>query len=82
MPPRKKQEEPLEQSLAKLEKIVASLESGEVPLEKSIELYEEGRKLGADCLERLENLERRVQLVREGADGTLETEDFGGQDED
>ncbi|MDK2970247.1 MAG: exodeoxyribonuclease small subunit [Candidatus Sumerlaeota bacterium] len=82
MPPRKKDEQPLEKSLEKLEEIVARLESGEVPLEKSIGLYEEGRKLGTDCLARLEGLERRVQLVREGADGKLETEEFENQEED
>ncbi|MBX3728475.1 MAG: exodeoxyribonuclease VII small subunit [Candidatus Sumerlaeia bacterium] len=72
---------PLEKSLERLEEIVAKLESGEVSLEKSIELYEEGRRLGGECLERLEVLERRVQLVRERADGTLETEEFEDADE-
>jgi exodeoxyribonuclease VII small subunit len=72
---------PLEKTLERLEEIVARLESGEVSLEKSIELYEEGRRLGGECLERLEVLERRVQLVRERADGTLETEEFKDADE-
>jgi exodeoxyribonuclease VII small subunit len=73
---------PLEKSLEKLEEIVAKLESGEVPLEKSIALYEEGRRLGGECLQRLESLEKRVQIVRERADGKLETESFGGAEED
>ncbi|MBI5154985.1 exodeoxyribonuclease VII small subunit [Candidatus Poribacteria bacterium] len=72
----KQKDVPLEKSLERLEKIVEQLESGEVPLEKSIELYEEGCRLGRACLTRLDGLEKQVQLVREGAEGQLETEDF------
>jgi exodeoxyribonuclease VII small subunit len=67
---------PLEKSLEKLEVIVEKLESGETSLEKAITLYEEGRKLGAQCLAQLEGLEKRVQLVRETADGGLVSEPF------
>jgi exodeoxyribonuclease VII small subunit len=73
--------EPLEKRLARLEAIVERLESGEVALEKSIDLYEEGRALAAGCLEALEALEQRVRIVRgEGADDSLETEDFSPRD--
>lgn len=75
-------EEPLEKMLARLEQVVEKLESGEVPLEKSIELYEEGRKLGATCIGRLAQLEERVRLVVEKADGTLAAEDFEGSASD
>ena len=71
---------PFEKALERLEAVVEKLESGEVDLEKSIELYEEGRRIGQDCLKRLEALEERVRIVRRGAQGELETEDFEEQD--
>lgn len=71
---------PVEGVLERLEEIVERLEKGEVTLEKSIDLYEEGKRLGARCIERLAVLEKRVQLVREGADGALVSEDFGDDD--
>lgn len=69
-----KQQPPLEKSLERLEAIVEKLESGSVPLEKSIELYEEGRRLGQQCAERLGSLEQRVQKILENPDGTVRTE--------
>ncbi len=72
----------LEADLARLETIAGKLESGEANLEASIELYEEGRKLGARCLEGLANLETRVKRVIENSDGTLRTEDFDGDQEE
>jgi exodeoxyribonuclease VII small subunit len=79
--PKPAKPEPLEKRLARLEAIVQTLESGEVALEKSIDLYEEGRTLAAGCLEALAAREQRVRLVKgEGADGTLETEDFHESD--
>lgn len=73
--------DPLEKRLARLEAIVEKLESGEVALEKSIDLYEEGRNLATGCLQSLEALEQRVRMVKgQGADGTLQTEDFEPRD--
>jgi exodeoxyribonuclease VII small subunit len=77
-----KQDEPLEKTLDRLEKIVERLESGEVGLEKAIDLYEEGRKLGGLCSERLASLERRVEIVIGESDEGLVTEPFEGVDED
>ncbi|MEQ8820203.1 MAG: exodeoxyribonuclease VII small subunit [Sumerlaeia bacterium] len=71
-----KTDQPFEKSLERLEAIVAKLESGEASLEKSIALYEEGRKLGQECLGKLESLERRVRLVREEPGGALTKEEF------
>lgn len=73
-------EPPFEKSLERLEAIVEKLESGEADLEQSIKLYEEGRKLGAECLRKLEALETRIALVRERADGELEEEPFEDRD--
>jgi len=74
---------PLEQQIARLEEIVAQLESGDTPLEKSIELYAEGHRIGRGALEMLEGLERRIEIVaREAADGSVETVPFEEADEE
>lgn len=49
-----------EQSMEKLEKIVAQLESGELGLEESLKLFEEGTKLAADCNKALNDAEQKV----------------------
>ncbi|MBI1291515.1 exodeoxyribonuclease VII small subunit [bacterium] len=73
---------PLEQEIARLEEIVGQLESGETSLEKSIDLYAEGHRIGRKALQRLEGLERRIEVVaREGADGSLQTVEFEGDEE-
>lgn len=52
-----------EQALAELERIVAQLESGQAPLEQSIELYERGARLKAHCETRLEAARLRVEKI-------------------
>lgn len=54
-----------EEALAALEKVVAQLERGEVPLEESIALYERGSALRAHCEARLKAAEERVELIRQ-----------------
>ena len=58
-----------EQALAELERIVGQLESGQAPLEQSIELYERGALLKAHCEKRLEAARLRVEKIVVGADG-------------
>jgi exodeoxyribonuclease VII small subunit len=58
-----------EQALAELEKIVAELESGQAPLERSIEMYERGAALKAHCETRLKAAQLRVEKIVVGADG-------------
>jgi len=58
-----------EQALAELEQIVARLESGQAPLEDSIQLYERGAALKAHCERRLEAARLRVEKIVEGAGG-------------
>jgi exodeoxyribonuclease VII small subunit len=50
-------------SLAELDKLVKELERGDLPLEKSIELFERGMKLSADCRKQLEAAETRVEIL-------------------
>jgi exodeoxyribonuclease VII small subunit len=58
-----------EMQLALLEKIVRELERGDLPLEKSLELFEQGVKLSRACQERLKEAERRIEILLRGADG-------------
>jgi exodeoxyribonuclease VII small subunit len=58
-----------EDALAQLEKIVSQLESGEAPLEKSIELYERGTALKAHCETRLKAAEAKVEKITLSATG-------------
>jgi len=63
-----------EQALAELERIVAQLESGQAPLEQSIEMYERGAALKAHCEKRLEAARLRVEKIVVGASGAAGAE--------
>lgn len=52
-----------EASLEALERIVQQLESGDLPLEKSLELFEQGVRLSRECQERLSQAERRIEVL-------------------
>ena len=52
-----------ETSLEELERIVRELERGDLPLEKSLELFEQGVKLSRSCQERLNEAERRIEVL-------------------
>lgn len=52
-----------ETSLEELESIVRELERGDLPLEKSLELFEQGVKLSRACQERLNEAERRIEIL-------------------
>ena len=54
-----------EAAIAELESIVKKLEEGEQPLEQSLELYERGMKLSRFCHSRLEEAERRIEVLNE-----------------
>jgi exodeoxyribonuclease VII small subunit len=65
----KGQEQSFESSLASLERIVANLESGDLPLERALELFEEGVALARRCQSQLGDAERKVEtLLRERGD--------------
>ena len=57
-----------ETSLAELEQIVKALEAGDLPLDKSLELFEKGMVLSDGCRKQLEQAETRVEMLvrREG----------------
>ncbi len=58
-----------EKAVGDLEKIVKSLESGELTLEKAIEKFEDGMKLSRYCSELLDAAEKRVNLLLTDSDG-------------
>jgi exodeoxyribonuclease VII small subunit len=57
------QSKTFEASLEALEQIVHQLESGDLPLEKSLELFEHGIRLSRECQERLTQAERRIEVL-------------------
>jgi exodeoxyribonuclease VII small subunit len=65
-----------EDSLKQLETIVAQLEKGDLPLEDSIKLFEEGIRLSAVCKEELEAAEGKVQILLKQRDGSMKAEPF------
>lgn len=58
-----------EAALARLEEIVRTLEKGEAPLDRSIELYQEGDRLKRHCEERLKAAQARIEQIAFGSDG-------------
>ncbi|HEV7700698.1 MAG TPA: exodeoxyribonuclease VII small subunit [Pyrinomonadaceae bacterium] len=67
-------EKPFEQSLVDLEEIVTKLESGDLPLEDSLQLFEDGIRLSRTCRDRLTNAERRIEILMRDAHGGLASE--------
>ncbi len=63
MTERQEQPRTFEASLEALEQIVQQLESGDLPLEKSLELFEQGVRLSRECQERLSQAERRIEVL-------------------
>ena len=61
----KKKEPTFEEALEKLEALVASMESGEVPLATLVEKFEEGSNLVKVCEERLKQAELKIEKLRQ-----------------
>ncbi|MBY0520930.1 MAG: exodeoxyribonuclease VII small subunit [Sphingomonas sp.] len=58
-----------EDALKELERIVQRLESGDEPLDRSIELYERGSQLRQRCADRLDAAQARIEAIRLDGDG-------------
>ncbi|MBO9609048.1 MAG: exodeoxyribonuclease VII small subunit [Paenibacillaceae bacterium] len=77
----KAEELSFEQAMDKLETIVSKLESGDIPLEQAIELFQEGMRLSQLCSGKLENVERKIEMLIE-ENGTYTKKPFtAGTDE-
>jgi exodeoxyribonuclease VII small subunit len=66
-----------EAALKQLEEIVQRLEKGELPLEESLKLYEEGIRLSRLCHQKLEEAEGRIEMLMKDARGELVTDKDG-----
>ena len=64
-----------EEAFKRLEQIVGNLESGDLSLEESMKLFEEGIGLTEACKSRLEDAEQKIQLLLKNSDGKLSLED-------
>lgn len=62
--------------MQRVSEIVASMESGDMPLEKLIESYEEGIGLVKMCQDKLDTAEKRIQIIARNARGEAMVEDF------
>ena len=65
-----------ESSLEELERIVRELEQGELPLERSLELFEHGVKLSRECQDRLNQAERRIEILMRDNQGRSSVRPF------
>ena len=62
-----------ESALKSLESIVSQLESGDQSLDRALELFEEGVRISRFCNSKLEEAQRKVEMLTRGPDGTLQT---------
>ena len=65
-----------EEALERLENIVSELESGDIPLDKSIKTFEEGAKLVNLCVSKLDNAEKKIKKLVKDDMGKLKLDDF------
>ena len=68
-----------EQSMQRLEQIVRAMERGDVPLEESLKLFQEGTELVRNCGKLLDDAQLQVQKVMTAADGSPVREDFADE---
>jgi len=73
--------EKFETSLKKLEDAVNRLESGDLLLDESLKVFEEGIKHAAICSRKLNEAEKRVELLLKQRDGSFDREEFIAEDE-
>ena len=74
-----------EDALSRLESIVEKLEQGELSLEESLAAFEEGIRLSRICSKRLDEAEKKIEVLIKGEDGQLKIQgldlDFSGNEE-
>ena len=78
-------EKTFEESLQELEEIVNRLEEGDLPLEEALKLFEEGVRLSRSCHTKLDEAQKRVEIVLKDESGKMTTRPFetaeGGEDD-
>jgi len=68
-----------EKALTRLEEIAAEMESGELGLEKMVAAFEEGQKLVKLCSSKLNEVEKKIEMLVKKSDGSVEAEPFTGE---
>jgi len=71
-----KEEETFEKAVKRLEDIVGKLENGEIPLEESLALFEEGVRLSRFCRNKLDEAEKRISLLLKNEAGIFKRAPF------
>ena len=74
-----KKEQTFEQALTRLEEIVERMESGDLSLDESLALFQEGVGLSRSCSNRLNDAEGRIQKMVRVEDGKFILEEFGSE---
>ena len=69
-------EKKFEEAMQRLEEIVQSLDSGDLPLEESLKIFEEGMKIVGFCNSKLDEAEKKVSLLIKESDGQLKEQPF------
>jgi exodeoxyribonuclease VII small subunit len=72
--------ESFEKNVERLDAIVRQLEDADLPLEKALQLYEEGMKLSEVCQKQLQEAEGRIQVLMKRAGGKIVAEPFEQED--
>ena len=71
-----------EKAFAELEQIVKRLENEELPLDESLELFEKGIRLSRYCNQKLEEVEKKIELILADSKGQPSTRPFEPDDEE
>ncbi|MDD3627882.1 MAG: exodeoxyribonuclease VII small subunit [bacterium] len=78
----KKKDLTFEDAFQHLEEIVEQLESGDLTLEQSLEKFEEGIKLSRVCTEKLENAQKKIEVLMKDSGGKFSFEDLDSETEE
>ncbi len=73
--------EKFEEALSRLEGIVSKLEGGDLDLEESLKLFEEGIRLSHFCSKKLDEAERKVEILLKNSEGVLKPRPFEPEEE-
>jgi len=69
-------EDSFEEALKKLEEVIKKLEGGDLPLEESLSLFEEGIRLSRFCAQKLDEVEKKVEILLKNNKGSKKIEPF------
>ena len=79
-PKKEESKSAFESSLKRLEKIVETLEQGNVPLEEAMKMYEEGIELSRNCIDKLTQAELKLKKLTKKIDGSFDVSDIEASD--